>query len=351
MLSTEQIVDAKFLSVCPPTEAVQWLRAARSSSIGGLNSLSRKDYSHQEQTLADRNDPYIDFGLARYGTSEAAGKIVYARGDLGIRCAYLAHFPGGGFGWRDNFELASSPPQELEELRALVKNPSLADETFKMCFERRGVFETLTDEAFQSVLVAVSDNERLMTPYDDKYMDGYADYSYHGVFEAAWKLTLTTPVTAKWSGVLYHLLYRCLPPHSFDAVAAIKHWYFPPTNEGEIRDYGLHLRSRLADLLKADDALLLESKDAALRTSFYRRFDPGVFRRWPDFVSDAEYFLDNALHNNFLWRSRELRGVLSKLCWDHPDPRSNLEMPNAYNAVEERMLKEHPEWFDDNLNQ
>jgi hypothetical protein len=26
-------------------------------------------------------------------------------------------------------------------------------------------------------------------------------------------------------------------------------------------------------------------------------------------------------------------------------------MPNAYNAVEERMLKEHPEWFDDNLNQ
>jgi hypothetical protein len=209
MLSTEQIVDAKFLSVCPPTEAVQWLRAAaRSSSIGGLNSLTRKDYSHQEQTLADRNDPYIDFGLARYGTSEAAGKIVYARGDLGIRCAYLAYFPGGGFGWRDNFELASSPPQELEELCALVKNPSLADETFKMCFESRGVFETLTDEAFQSVLVAVSDNERLMTPYDDKYMDGYADYSYHSVFEAAWKLTLAVlPLLAQlhcsalhWSG-------------------------------------------------------------------------------------------------------------------------------------------------------
>ena len=230
--------------------------------------------------MPDRNDPYIDFGLARFGTSEAAGRMVFTRGDLGIRCAYLAHFPGGGFSWRDNFELASSPPQELEELCALVRNPSLADETFKGCFERRGVFENLTDEAFQSVLVAVSDNERLMTPYDDKYLDGYADYSYHSVFEAAWKLTLIAPVTAKWSAVLYHLLYNCLPPHSFDAIAAMKRWYFPPTKEGETRDYGFHLRSRLADVLKADDALS-KSKDAALRTSFYRRFDPGVYRRWP----------------------------------------------------------------------
>jgi hypothetical protein len=212
------------------------------------------------------------------------------------------------------------------------------------------VFEKLTDEAFQSVLVAVSDNERLMTPYDDKIMDGYADYSYHSVFEAAWKLTLTAPVTAKWAGVLYHLLYRCLPPHSFDAVAAIKRWYFPPTKEGEIRDYGFYLRSRLADVLKADDALLT-SKDVALRTSFYRRFDPGVYRRWPDFVSDVEYFLENALYTNLLWRSRELRGVLSKLCWGHPDPHSRLDMPNAYNSVEERILKEHPEWFEDDPDQ
>jgi hypothetical protein len=349
MLSTEQIVDAKFLSVCPPTEAVQWLRAAR-SGIGTTNSITRKDYSHQEKTLADRNDPYIDFGLARYGTSEAAGRIVYARGDLGIRCAYLVHFPGGGFAWRNNFELASSPPQELEELCALVKNPSLADETFKKCFEKQKVFEPLTDEAFQSVLVAVSDNDRLMTPYDDKYMDGYADYSYHSVFEAAWKMTLTAPITAKWASVLYHLLYRCLPPHSFDAVTAIKRWYFPPTKEGEMRDYGFYLRSRLADLLKADDALL-KSRDAALRTSFYRRFDPGAYRRWPDFVSDVEYFLDNAVRNKLLWRGRELRSVLNKLCWDHPDPHSSLEMPNAYNSVEDLMLKEHPEWFEDDADQ
>ena len=288
----------------------------------------------------------IDFGLARYGSTEAAGKIVFDRGDLGIRCTYLAHFPNGGFDWSNRFELAPTPPQQLEELRALVTNPSLADELFLWCFEKRGVFENLSDEDFQSVLITVSDNERLRTPYDDTFMDGYSDYSYHKVFETAWKLTLTAPVTPRWASVLYHLLYRCLLPHSFDAIAAIGRWYFPTTEEGKTRDYGFHLRSRLADALKADDALLT-SRDAALRTSFYRRFDPGKYRRWPELVSDVEHFLDSALYNKLLWRTGELRDVLNKLCWDHPDPNSNLDMPNAYNSTAERMLTEHPEWFND----
>jgi len=67
--------------------------------------------------------------------------------------------------------------------------------------------------------------------------------------------------------------------------------------------------------------------------------------RWSDFASDAEYFLDNALYNSFLWRSQELRDILNKLCWDHPDPNSRLDMPNAYNSAEVRMFKQHPEWF------
>ena len=305
MLSTEQIIDAKFLSVCPQTEAVQWLRETR-SGIGRTNRLIIKDYSHQEQTLASRNDAYIDFGLARYGTSQAAGKTVYARGDLGIRCTYLAHFPEGGFSWTDNFELGPSPPQTPEELCALVTNATLSDEMFVACFERRGIFERLHEEAFQSILVAASSNVRLSTPYDDRFMDGYSDYSYHRVFAAAWALTTTAPVTARWASILNHLLDHCLSPHGFDAVAALRRWYFPPTKEGEIRDYGFYLRSRLADLLNADDALL-KSKDAALRSSFYRRFDPRAYREWPNFVSDVEYFLDNAVHNKSLWRDKALR--------------------------------------------
>jgi hypothetical protein len=346
VLSTEQIVDAKFLSVCPPTEAVQWLRAAR-SGMDKLKSLSRKDYSHQEQTLASRNDPYIDFGLARYGTSEAAGKEVYDRGDLGIRCAYLAHFPGGGFNWIGNtFELASKPPQALEELCALVTNPNLDDEVFKACFEKRGIFAGMSHEEFQTILIVLSDSKRLVTPYDDTFMDGYADYSYHKVFEAAWNLALTVPASTRWASVLYHLLYRCLPPRSdFDANAAIVRWrLLPQTKADKISDYGFYLRSRLADLLRADNALLT-SKDAALRTSFYRRFDPRAYSVWPDFVSDGEHFLDNALHNKLLWQSPEVRDALNRLCWDHPDPHARLDMPNAYKAIEARMLEEHPQWF------
>jgi hypothetical protein len=107
------------------------------------------------------------------------------------------------------------------------------------------------------------------------------------------------------------------------------------------------LRSRLADLLDADDALL-KSKDPALRDSFYKRFDPRRYPKWPAFEKvDVEYFLDAAIPNRNLWTKDELRGILRQLCWAHPDPHSTLDMPNHYNGVEARMRSEKPEWFKD----
>jgi hypothetical protein len=107
MPSIQTIIDAKFLSLCTAPEAVAWLKEKR-QKIKRLNSLAREDFTCQEETLAARKDPYIDFGLARYGTSKA-GKHVYARDDEAIRLTFLAHFPNGGFAtyssslsWRTN---------------------------------------------------------------------------------------------------------------------------------------------------------------------------------------------------------------------------------------------------------
>lgn len=53
--------------------------------------------------------------------------------------------------------------------------------------------------------------------------------------------------------------------------------------------------NRLADLFEADNALL-KSKDPALRQSFYRRFNPASYQRWPDFAeTEQEHFLNSAL--------------------------------------------------------
>ena len=284
--------------------------------------------------------------MARYGTSEDAAKQIYGRGDLGIRCTLLAHFPNGGFArFFEGFSLNDIAPQTIEELSALVTNSSLNDSLFEQCFEKKGIFENLSDEQYQSVLVAVSDNPRLSTPYDDSYLDGHAEYSYNKVFTDAWKLTAILPNTQRWAAVLYHLLYRCQSPVGFEPLPAINRWYFRPQNEAD-QDGAFFLRSRLADLLEPNDALL-RATDAALRSSFYRRFQPTKYPRWDAFAaSDQDYFLDSAIDNINLWRSDQARSVLSQLCWDHPDPHSDLSMPNRYRAVERRMQTQHPRWFE-----
>ena len=107
------------------------------------------------------------------------------------------------------------------------------------------------------------------------------------------------------------------------------------------------MRTRIADLLKPD-AALLTSTDAALRASFYRRFDPRRTSDWAKFAErDGEVFLEAALMNALIWKSEVDREALSQLCWDHPDPKSNMDMPNYFRARERIMQSEHPDWFSD----
>jgi hypothetical protein len=59
----------------------------------------------------------------------------------------------GGFDRiNDAFNLADQWPNGVEELQALMTNPSLADQTFKNCFEPKGPFARLTEEVIQGVL-------------------------------------------------------------------------------------------------------------------------------------------------------------------------------------------------------
>jgi hypothetical protein len=345
-MSIQSIIDGKFLSLCPASEAVAWLKGKREAIRDLRFGFRGGENQHEEQTLAARNDPYIDFGLARYGWCAEACKPVYERGDHAIKCTFLAHFPNGGFYQFDSntFNLADQPPSGAEELQALMTNTFLVDDTFTNCFEQKGAFAELTEEEFQGVLYYAGDNPRLSTPYDDGFLDGWSDYSYHNVFKAAWELTATVPNTRGWAMVLHQLLRNCEPPPtSFDPIPVLSRWHL----QDDQRDDGIYLRSRLADLLKADDTLL-NSTDPALRQSFYRRFNPASYPRWPDFAKmDEEHFLDEALWNQFLWRTTETRSVLRQLCWAHPDPRSNLDKPNFYNGREGRMREEHPEFFAD----
>jgi hypothetical protein len=346
-LSTEEIIEKTFLEVCPPSEAVEWLKRTRESATG-KPLLSRNDNKHQEEALYLRSDAFIEFGLARYGVNDQIAQRTYQNESLGIRCTLLASFPSGGFDpiFSDRFLLHSSVPTESQELCALFSNPTLSDGILEKLFERSTPFDSLTDEQFEPIIIALAKNPRMSTPYDETYLDGYRDYSYNKVFSSAWQLAETLPATRRWASVLYYLLENCVPPRGVNPTAMIGRWYFP-TESADKMDAGYFLRSRLADLLAADNALL-GARDPALRSSFYRRFRPPDFPSWFKFAeSDSEHFLDSALHNSNLWRVEEDRETLSQLSWNHPDPHSDLIMANQFRAVEGRMRQQHPEWFND----
>jgi hypothetical protein len=129
--------------------------------------------------------------------SEKACKEVFSRGDAAIKTTFLACFSNGGFTIFDQFALADRPPQTVDELSALMTNSSLSDGLFRQCFEKTELFEHLNEHEHETVLIAAADNPRLMTPYDDTFLDGWSDYSYHSVFGAAWKLAFRRLLRAR----------------------------------------------------------------------------------------------------------------------------------------------------------
>src|SRR6266496_5154321 len=113
MQPTNKIITAKFLTVCPPTEAVQWLKDRR-EKIVDVNHECFNDHEFVESALLHREDPYIDFGLARYGLDHKVAHQLYARGDEGLRCTILANVPNGGVSLiGQQFAVAEPNPDNL----------------------------------------------------------------------------------------------------------------------------------------------------------------------------------------------------------------------------------------------
>ncbi|WBU27746.1 hypothetical protein OOZ54_13840 [Rhodopseudomonas palustris] len=342
-MDLKALLDIALLRACPADEAVRWL-VSRRSEAAASPSLMRAENRQQEDTLYSRNDPSVDYALARYGLSEGVAREIHKAGDLATRCTILAYRLGGGFAWfGKTFELAEAAPSTLEELCALATNPTLTDDLYMALLERTPPFDQLDDAGFEMVLVAFSENSRLTTPYDDKLLDGYADYKYHNVFKAAWQLASSMPATPRWASILGHVLGRCIVQSPIDA-ETIARWRFP-VDERDGKDNGYYLRKRLADTWPVDGRLL-EHNDPALRASFYERFRPDQIANWWRLAdSDPRHFLDAALHNSNLWQTEDTRYSLHRLAWAHPDPHSDMMMPSLYNGMEERMRAVHPSWF------
>ena len=349
----QQRIEATFLTQCSPQAAYDWLFEHRYIDDDVPPWLF--DFSKiLEYLLVRRDDLLIDLGIARFGHSSKTIRRVFKRGNIGVRCAALSNVhigPGGIFreGWieeRDIKELIRIGPKA--ELESLAKNRFLHDDALEQIIERKGAFVDLSDDQYIHMLMWLGCNRRMSAKYDRRILNGLAEYSHERVFSLAWDLARHLPATKAYAYVLYKLLQNTALPVRFDnPESLLERWRIEkePKDGKRALAYSYYLRSRLSDVLEADEKLF-SSNDPAVRESFYRRFSPRKFKDWASFIErDGEFAFDGMVENNELWCSTENRELLRDIAWKIPDPHSSMSAPNTYNAVEERKRKENPEWF------
>jgi hypothetical protein len=349
---SEQIIEASYLAACSPEKAFEWL-----SEIALERTDTFFDSGHEvlEYILYRRKNKLIDLGLAKYASNQFVLRRVFDKGNGGVRCAVLSSrhlIDRQEWGTR---HLIIDIEKIVEhgnrrELNALAANPYLGDGYYEHMIDRTGYFKGLTDLQYKRMLYQLGDNPRISTARDETVLDGFADFEYRNVFTAAWGLCKKVPATQEWASILQNLLKNAQPPTGMSNLREVlERWRIDELDEdGEISvfsSYSFYLRSRLADLLHADDQLV-NSDDLAARQSFYRRFSPYKYEDWPAFLEkDGEDFVESAMDNMELWRDKEERKKLHDIVWDCPDPNSSMNMPNSYRAREEGLKERFPNWF------
>jgi len=352
----QQRIEAAFLACCTPQAAYDWLFDRRHTGDEGSPWHFEAPES-LEYLLVRRKHSLIDLGIARFGHSLPGIRKVFGRGDLGTRCAALANPHVGprtrsnriNDGWLEEDELENLIRRGSDaELEALATNRFLNDDALECLLERKEEFRKLSDEKYTKMLIWLAKNPRMSAEYDRRILDGWAEYSHGRVFSLAWKLARHLPTTKTNAYVLYKLLEKTALPVGYDnPEEVLERWRIEEKSKDGSRSlaYSYFLRTRLADVIKPEDKLLV-SDDPAVRESFYRRFLPWQFTDWPTFVDrDGELAFDAMVENDELWRSAGSRELLRDLAWKVPDTHSSMNAPNTYNAVEERKRRQNPEWF------
>lgn len=366
------ILEAELLA--SPPEAVAAFLKDRSEYDKNERRQDEVDKDLEAALLA-RNDPLINLALARFGYYPSAVRPLFegAAPSSALRLAALSNpildrvffsdFPLPLFDGKEKAAewLASAPD---DELGALFRNPQLGDSFLRDMLERKSPWDSLPEERLAMIVALLSGNERMARPYDDSYMDGYAEYSHNAVFDAAWKLAETAPVTELWARPL-GWLYDSLSTSSFSVKEPLEiaaRWVPDPSDEDFLKEEAKQLergwlvdfqlvRKGLARLALRKNSKLLEdllaSQDPAFRSAAYSEAALKPEQILKAYEKDGELLFNQAIHNLKIWRTPQSRDALREVAWAvvNNDKLSDLSAANIYNGIRDDMAKKHPEWF------
>lgn len=330
-----------------------------------------------EQALLGRNEPLIALSLARHGRhmEVVAGLFGISEPSSPLRLACLANtslgqeffpsFPTGLLG-QDAAMAEWLMAASEDELSALFENPTLSDSFLRDVLERGKGWEAIGDDRLRSIVAVLHRNPRMRTPREDDYMDGWAEYSYGAVFNAAWKLAETAPATQEWAAAL-SWLYEQLQPEAFsikEPLGLAARWHVDPADEEAIKreadsiahgwlDSMQRVRKGIARLALSKSSKLLPElaghADVAFRCAAYSAGSLTADQLSKAYEVDGELAFNESIRNLSLWRRPDTRQALHDIAWAvvRADKHSDLMAANQYNGMEKDLRKKHPSWFPD----
>lgn len=329
-----------------------------------------------ERALLNRKEPLIDLAIALYGRhikviatlfQSAAPESPIRLGclaNIGLSGAMFSRFPVQLLGVDASMVNWLKSAQGVE-LEALFSNHTLENSFLSAVLGRRHGYSELSDDLLCQIVTHLIQNPRMQTARSDDWMDGYGEYIYSSVFDAAWNLALTAPTTRPWSQALGYL-FRKLLPDSFslkNPLVVAERWRVSSTDAhltNDLTTFQLSedlfsyrcVRQGLARLALSSsrglvDTLIL-SDDVAFRAAAYESGELTTDQLREGYKKDGELAFDEAVRNEFLWREASTREALHDIAWAVVDADKNSELvaANVFNSVEREMRAKHPSWFE-----
>ena len=330
-----------------------------------------------DTSLWSRNEPLINLAIAKYGSNKDIAKKILNGDNEALKLALLKNWSGVRIFskfpvslFENDAEMAAYMNScSKSELGAIFQNPLISDSFIRDFFEGKKVWNDLSEDRQLIAVHSFAENPRASTARDDKYMDGYAEYSYDSVFSAAWELCAKVPTNQEWATALFvltnKLLAKGFPFKDDEIMAVIARWY-PCDKDVEESKYDSedhykesggylstwqHLRQNLTKLIAGSSkhGNLAENPDIAIRCGYYRYGRFYIDKMKAAFEKDGAAAWQAMCSNASLWSNKEKRQVLHDIAWeaDTLDGRSNLDNANQYTAFYDLFKAQYPAMFKD----
>lgn len=344
----EEYVEARYLALCSPQAAYDWLSnlpRPKPNGRDGKDVLYRlfsgsKDWSAgREATLLNRNDPLIDYALARWGLSAVVAEKLYPRLSTEDRMTMRAcHVAGGG----PRKPLEADGDQPMQEAAFLLTNPYAPDDLLKLFFTRSGPFEKITDDQFGAMLKLTGSNTWL---HQWEYLDDAPERaeSYYPMIRTVWALSMSVPVDQNWADNIWHVLDKLSLTNFDQRDEAVERWRIEQPGKDQHHHASFHVRR----LLSRGQPDAMHSDDLAVRLGAYSVFHADKYPGWQEIVvRDGVLGGYNLINNTDLFVSAknrdQMRDVVVQIARDANDNR----VYQAFKDAEKKHRDKKPDWFD-----